>query len=112
MAIMTKQERYELLARRIPQIIAIQVRLMRQERGWTLKETATRADLSWPTICKIEHARMPLSLSTLQKLAAAFEVALIVRFCSWGELVISGLDISVRELCPTPFTKDTEFINK
>jgi len=104
-----KELRHGLLAKRIPQFIAIQVRLMRQDRGWTIAETAKRCGVSMMTISRIEDVKHNLTISTLIKIAAGFDVALIVKFASWSELVITPLGWTINDYCPKPFTDDEEF---
>jgi quercetin dioxygenase-like cupin family protein/DNA-binding XRE family transcriptional regulator len=50
------------------------VRRLRQAQGLTLAETAARTGISAPMLSKIENASISCSLSTLDRLAAAFEV--------------------------------------
>jgi quercetin dioxygenase-like cupin family protein/DNA-binding XRE family transcriptional regulator len=65
---------------RLERAIARQVRRLRQAQGLTLAETAARTGISAPMLSKIENASISCSLSTLDRLAAAFEVPVISLF--------------------------------
>lgn len=65
--------------------IAAQIRLLREERGWTQAELAERAGTGQSRISsmeQIDYSRW--SISTLKKLARVFDVALVVKFDSFG----------------------------
>jgi transcriptional regulator with XRE-family HTH domain len=59
---------------RLERAIARQVRQLRHAHGLTLAETAARTGVSTPMLSKIENASISASLSTLERLADAFEV--------------------------------------
>jgi transcriptional regulator with XRE-family HTH domain/quercetin dioxygenase-like cupin family protein len=59
---------------RLERAIAAQVRRLRQAHGLTLAETASRTGISAPMLSKIENASISSSLSTLDRIAEAFEV--------------------------------------
>src|SRR5262249_41371838 len=73
--------------------IGRQVRGLRQARGLTLAEAAARTGISAPMLSKIENASISCSLSTLDRIAAAFEVPVAA--------LIRGAD-SLREAVFTP----------
>jgi transcriptional regulator with XRE-family HTH domain len=61
---------------------------IRTERGWTQPQLATQADMKQPRISSIEKpGATHFSLETLRRLAEAFDVALVVRFASFGEFL-------------------------
>lgn len=69
--------------------IAKQIRALRESKGWSQAELARRIE-SHPSI--ISGLEDPTSeswptLSTLQRIAAAFDVALSVRFVAWSEFL-------------------------
>jgi transcriptional regulator with XRE-family HTH domain len=76
------------LQHRVLEWLAFQVRALRKDRGWSQAELAERAGIGLLTV---QHAENPKYLGTrirtLAKIAAAFDVALIVRFVSWPELL-------------------------
>jgi transcriptional regulator with XRE-family HTH domain len=50
------------------------IRLARQNRGWSTRELASRADVSQPFLSNVENGRTTPSVATLYRLAAALEV--------------------------------------
>ena len=65
-----------------------QIRAIRKERGWTQAQLAERSGIPQARISHIEQpGRDPLSLRTLYRLAAAFDVGLLVQFVPFSELV-------------------------
>jgi transcriptional regulator with XRE-family HTH domain len=88
--------------------IAFQLRAMRQRRGWSLDEMSRRSGMSKGWLQKLEtgdDAR--LSLRTFLRLAAAFDVAVIARFVSFGDL----LDAFCAERAEIPAFDDDPRIN-
>lgn len=81
-----KDERDYCVLETIRRGIALQVRTMRQERGWTPEELARRTRLKPSTIEKIESGNYLMGkLSLYKRLAAVFDVALIAGFRPWSE---------------------------
>ena len=71
-------------------VISTQLRVLREQRGWTQKELAKRAGMKQSRISTMENVNYSnWSISTLQRLASALDVALAVRFESFGELMSS-----------------------
>lgn len=60
--------------------IAIQMRAIRQQRGWTLKHLAERCELSLSYLSDIERGRTVPSYKTMERLAEAFDLALELSF--------------------------------
>jgi transcriptional regulator with XRE-family HTH domain len=78
-----------------PAPIGQQIRRLRQERGWTLAELASRAQTSAPTAHRYESGWDRFEVATLRKIAAALGARLEVRLVagpaeppkqSWDEL--------------------------
>ena len=68
--------------------VPFQIRAIRKARGWTQAQLAERSGIPQARISHIEQAgRDPLSLRTLYRLAAAFDVGLQVQFVPFSELV-------------------------
>jgi transcriptional regulator with XRE-family HTH domain len=66
---------------------AAQIRLMREQRGWSQQELAAKTGMGQARISLLENPNYQnLSLNTLKKVANAFDVALIVRFVSFAQL--------------------------
>ncbi len=67
--------------------IPFQIRALRKARDWTQAQLAERCGIPQARISHIEQpGRDPLSLRTLYRLAAAFDVGLLVQFVSFSEL--------------------------
>lgn len=81
--------------------IPFQIKAMRETREWTQQQLAERSAKRQSVISQLETPGYgQLTLSTLKKLAAAFDVGLMVRFVSFGELVgraahLSTLDMQI-----------------
>lgn len=60
--------------------IAIQMRAIRQQRGWTLKHLAERSGLSLSYLSDIERGRTAPSYKTMERLAEAFDLSLELSF--------------------------------
>ena len=65
---------------RLEQAIAGQLRRLRRAHGLTLAETAARTGISAPMLSKIENASISCSLSTLDRIAEAFDVPVTALF--------------------------------
>ncbi len=61
--------------------IATQIKVLREQRGWTQEELANQAGMKQATISRIENVNYSSwSIATLRKLAEAFDLALCVTF--------------------------------
>lgn len=68
--------------------VAIQIRAMLQERGWTQGQLAEKAGIAQATVSDILcGGALTATVTTLQKIASALDVALDVRFCPFSELL-------------------------
>lgn len=91
--------------------IAVQLREMRESRGWTQAELGQNANgIRQERISQLEDPEYGRpSLTTLKRLAAAFDVALIARFVEFSELVDWTINLTPEQLAPVSF--DEDFIN-
>lgn len=88
--------------------IAFQIRRLREDRQWTQAELAERTDKRQETISLWENPDYGnYSLSTLKELAGAFDLALMVRFAPFSELINWTVNLTPERLAPPPF--DAEF---
>lgn len=70
--------------------IALQIKALRLQRKWSQKELAVRAGMRQSRISAMEQADYSSwSIRTLQRLAKAFDLALMVNFESFGVLLES-----------------------
>lgn len=100
----------------IEQGIAWQVRINREERGWTQRELGTRLKTGQSAISKLESPEGgDIQLSTLVKAAHAFDCALLVRFVSYSEFRAVTADVQPDRLIACGFVAEKtqpKFISK
>jgi transcriptional regulator with XRE-family HTH domain len=58
----------------LKETLAINVRRLRQERGWTQEDLADRVGLSARYVGQIERAQASMTITVLGRIANAFEV--------------------------------------
>jgi len=88
--------------------IAAQIRAMREARGWTQGELAQRAGMAQARISVMENPSYDkFSLSTLKRLRAAFDVALVVRFVPYSDVVNWTSTLTPGMLAPVSYSADT-----
>jgi transcriptional regulator with XRE-family HTH domain len=58
----------------LKETVAINVRRLRQERGWTQEDLADRVGLSARYVGQIERARASMTITVLGRIANAFDV--------------------------------------
>lgn len=94
------------VASHLSKTLAFQVRALRDKRGWTQKDLGEHAGSTQNGVYKLESMVGSPTLTTLKKIAAAFDVALIVRFVPFSELVdwVSGRPRVERGLRSSSFT--------
>lgn len=85
--------------------LAHQIRELRIQRGWTQKELAEKLELKGQSaVARMEDPSYgKLSIATLIKLSSVFDVALSVRFQSYGNFLIEREDISPAALSAESF---------
>lgn len=90
--------------------IATQIKVLREQRGFTQQRLAKEADMKQSMISRYENINYSSwSINTLRKFAEAFDVFLDVRFRSFRDLVEST-DRFGREALQVPaFTQDPFF---
>lgn len=68
--------------------IAYQIRALRKQRNWDQKQLAAVAGMLQPRISALENpSNSKLNLHTLLRLASAFDLALIMRFATFSDLL-------------------------
>lgn len=87
--------------------LPFQLKAMRKQRGWTQKDVALRTGQNQKTISDFENPNYArFTLTSLKKLASAFDVALIVRFAPVSELVDWAATLSPENMAVPERTKD------
>jgi transcriptional regulator with XRE-family HTH domain len=93
--------------------IATQIKVLREQRGWYQKDLADKANMKQSMISRFEDVNYASwSISTLKRLAEAFDVILDVRFRSFKDLVIDTCSFSRESLQVPEFRKDQFFEEK
>ncbi len=106
-ALVDKDFREAFVAETISQGIAFQIKETRDERGWTQAELGERAGKPQPVISQLENPDYgAYTLKTLKALASAFDVALVVRFVPFSELVNYTTHLTPGHLAPVDFGRD------
>lgn len=77
--------------------ISNQVKQLRNKAGWTIETLANKTGLCFQTLVRIEnllnYKAFP-KVESLVKIASAFDVALIIRFVSWAEMLYRWIIIT------------------
>ena len=87
--------------------IAAQIQTIREQRGWTKKQLAQEAGMSPSRITVMEDPSYEkFTLTTLKRLASAFDVALVTRFTPFSDLVDWVAELSPERLETPEFEND------
>jgi transcriptional regulator with XRE-family HTH domain len=99
--------RHEFIASNLSTGIAAQLLTMRLCRDWTQKQVAERAGMADARISVMENPSYDkFTLTTLKRLARAFDVGLIVRFVSFSEIADWESNMEADKLDAVSFTDD------
>lgn len=97
----------------IEQGIRFQIKAIREQQGLTQEDLARQAGMQQERISALENPNTSgLSLKTLKKLAAAFDVGLVVRFVPLGDLIEWDVNLSSKSLNVPRFEDDPYFKEK
>ncbi len=87
--------------------LAFQIRMLRESRGWTQERLANLTGKQQETISQWENPNYgSYTLNSLKSLAAAFDVALIVRFAPFSELIDWSVNLTPARLSPPSFEEE------
>ena len=90
-----KEYRDAFVASQIDVGLPFQVRSLREQRRWKQSQLAEKAGMLQPRISAIETpGGAKFTLETLRRLASAFDVALLVKFVPFSELVDQSEDFN------------------
>jgi transcriptional regulator with XRE-family HTH domain len=99
--------RQEFIASEIDIGLPMQLRAMRDARGWKQSFMAEKTGTKQPRFSLMERPGYGnFSLNTLKKLASLFDVGLIVSFVPWGEMIDFVESMSNRRLSILPFSDE------
>ncbi len=104
-----KEYRDAVVDAEIDEVIAAQLRQMREMRGWTQKDVGDRAEMAQATVSLLENPNYgKYTLRTLKRLASAFDVALMVRFAPFSELARRMASLSSADLAVPSFKDEAD----
>lgn len=87
--------------------VAAQIAAMREDRGWTQSQLAEAAGMRQSRISVLEDpAYENMSVTTLRRLASAFDVGLAVRFVPFSDIVSWTVDTAPGHLSVKCFAED------
>ena len=90
--------------------IGTQIKVLREQREWRQQDLAREAGIQQPMVSRYENVNYSnWSITTLKKLARAYDVWLDVRFRSFGDLVNETNRFSRESLQVTQFSQDPFF---
>jgi transcriptional regulator with XRE-family HTH domain len=105
---LTNREYREALAiEHVNTTLAIQIRMMRENHQWKQSDLAAQLGKHQETVSQWENPDYGRhSMTTLKALAAAFDVALLVKFIPFSELVQDMVSLSETRLSPPSFGEE------
>ncbi|MBI2987623.1 MAG: helix-turn-helix transcriptional regulator [Deltaproteobacteria bacterium] len=103
-----KEFRHAYLAARIQKDIPFQIRALRKKLGWSQKELAEKAGMKQSRISLLENPNYEkgYQTETLRRIAAVFDVALIVRLGPFSEVVDWTENLSPESFTIPSFEED------
>jgi len=102
-----KEFREHFTADQVYELLALQVRQLREKRQWTQAELGVKAGMQQVQVSRAENPDYTGSkISTLSRLARAFDVALIVRFAPFSELADWLSKLSPGSFGPASFDEE------
>ena len=103
-----KEKKYrEALFSLVLRNLALQIRQMRKKKGWTQAQLGARVGRSLSTISHMESANPRyFSMLVLKRMATVFDVALLVRFTRFSELVDWLVKVTPTNLTPPSYDEE------
>lgn len=102
-----KEYREALAIEHVNTTLAIQIRMIRENRQWKQSDLAACLGKHQETVSQWENPDYGRhSMTTLKSLAAAFDVALLVKFIPFSELVQDMVNLSETRLSPPSFSEE------
>jgi transcriptional regulator with XRE-family HTH domain len=105
-----KRYRDAFVSEHINEGISFQIRALRKNNGWTQKQLAKQTGMAQERISVAENPNYSrFNITTLKRIASAFDVAFIGRFVPISELVNWEFNLSSETLAPVSFEEDPYF---
>jgi transcriptional regulator with XRE-family HTH domain len=106
---MDKEKRDLFVSQNIGTIISAQLFSIREKKDWTQGELAQKVNMAQARISVLENPNYQnFSIKTLKRLASAFDVGLMVRFVSFGELAEWVSSLSPEDLAVPDFEHESQ----
>ncbi len=87
--------------------LPFQIRTIREARGWTQQQLGERIGMTQTGVSRLESTSYGrFSVTTLKRLASAFDVALVVRFVPFSQLVLHVAELSPEDVRVPGFEHD------
>jgi len=103
-----KEGRDLFVAEEIDTGLSFQIRAMRLARHWSQLELGRRIGMTQEGISRLENPDYgKFTLSTLKRLASAFDVALMVRFAPFSQIVDRTVELSPEDITVPDFDHDS-----
>lgn len=103
----SKAFRESFVASHISSNIANQIATMREDRGWTQEELAAKAGMRQSRISALEDPSLgSVTLTTLKRIAKAFDVAVVVRFVRYSDVAAWAAEPSPEKISVPSFDED------
>ena len=105
-ALKDKDAREAFVASRVATAIGVRIFNMRKKKGWTQAELAEQAQMKQARISVLEQADYEnFSFSTMRRIAAAFDVAVVVDFVSYPDFLKWSDSFSAETIVPENFSE-------
>jgi transcriptional regulator with XRE-family HTH domain len=104
----SKKRRDLFVASQIKTGLPFQIRALRDTKGWTQAQLGEELGMTQANVSRLESPGYGrLSLTTLQRLASVFDVALIVHFAPFSELIRWTETLSPAVMAPPSFLEES-----
>src|SRR6516162_5464392 len=111
LALKDKESREAFMASRVA--VAVRIFNMRKKKGWTQAELAKHSQMKQARISVLEQADYEnFSFSTLRRIAATFDVAVIVDFVSFPDFLKWADSFSSETVVPENFIESETSLDK
>jgi len=101
------EQRHYLVESQIRQGLPLQLRAMREGRGWTQEVLAKKLGTTQNAISRLENPRTGQpAIATLKRIAEVFDVALIVKFAPFSEFIDSLAGLSDKSVSVPGYEED------
>jgi transcriptional regulator with XRE-family HTH domain len=108
-----REFRQSYVAENLRRGLAYQIRAIREARGWSQADLGRETQKPQSNVSRWEDPTYgKFSLQTLLEIAAAFDVALIVRFAPFTELLETVADLSPHRLAIPTYDEEIEAVQR